>query len=274
MEGGILLLLLLFHFSEWAGLSGSPLGNRGGEGDGGGARVIINGDYFCPHTFPGRISAGRRRRVPRAPVPSCSQPGGRGGRRWGGERGAPERIAASSAPRGPARRGGAGASREREAGQGVVQPGLSPVTPRPRSLSRTRGHPFAPHCPPLSFRSHTPAAAAFPRWGGGCLLGGRVLARVMAAARQRRGSTGERDGGAPAGRARGHGCRARGGQGRGRREGELRAAALLRRRLRAVPLPRPGRPRRPAGQWGTASPWPLAQPRGLPLLSPAAGPGG
>lgn len=33
-----------------------------------------------------------------------------------------------------------------EAGQGVVQPGLSPVTPRPRSLS----HAGSPLCSPLS----------------------------------------------------------------------------------------------------------------------------
>lgn len=147
MEGGIFLLLLLFHFSEWAGLSGSPLGNRGGEGDGGGARVIINGDYFCPHTFPGRISAGRRRRVPRAPVPSCSQPGGRGGRSWVGERGARERIAASSAPRGPAGRGGAGASRERRgrAGCGAARP-QPRHSPAPLSLP----HAGPPLCSPLS----------------------------------------------------------------------------------------------------------------------------
>lgn len=155
MEGGIFLLLLLFHFSEWAGLSGSPLGNRGGEGDGGGARVIINSDYFCPHTFPGRISAGRRRRVPRAPVPSCSQPRGRGGRRWGGERGAPERIAASSAPRGPAGRGGAGDSRERRgrAGCGAARP--QPRHP-PAPLSLTRGATaLLPTLPRFPF-AHTP----------------------------------------------------------------------------------------------------------------------
>lgn len=155
MEGRIFLLLLLFHFSEWAGLSGRPLGNRGGEGDGDGARVVINGDYFCPHTFPGRISAGRRRRVPRAPVLSCSQPRGRGGRRWGGERGAPERIVASSAPRGPAGRGGAGDSRERRgrAGCGAARP--QPRHP-PAPLSPTRGATaLLPTLSPFPF-AHTP----------------------------------------------------------------------------------------------------------------------
>lgn len=109
--------------------------------------MIINGDYFCPHTFPGRISPGRRRRVPRAPVPSCSQPRGRGGRRWGGKRGAPERIAASSAPRGPVGRGGAGDSRERRgrAGCGAARP-----QPRHPPRHRSRRHAGLPLCSPLS----------------------------------------------------------------------------------------------------------------------------
>lgn len=132
-----------------------------------------------------------------------------------------------------------------EAGQGVVQPGLSPVTPQPRFLP----HAGPPLCSPLSpaflslthprCRRISSLGRGMPAWRTGL---GPSNGSCSTAPRLH-----ERDGGAPAGRARGHGSRARGGQGRGRGKGELRAPALLPRRLRAVPPPRPGRPRRPAG---------------------------
>lgn len=154
--------------------------------------MIINGDYFCPHTLPVAF----RRGGGESPAPLCrvaARPGsGRQEMGWGEGRTRESLHRALGAGL-----QGAGEPRTRvkgEAERGVAQPGLSPSPPQFHFFLHA-GRPLLLPTPPAppSFLPHPPPAApAFPRWGGRYLLGGRIVAQVMAAARQRRVSTAAR----------------------------------------------------------------------------------
>lgn len=123
----------------------SPLGNRGGEGDGGRARVIINGDYFCPYTFPARISAVKSRRLPR--VAARPDRAVQSRETMGGERDT-HRNAPAALCAGLQGAEEPGTRVRDEAERGVAQPGVGPAAPQLRSP--TRGARSAPRSSLLS----------------------------------------------------------------------------------------------------------------------------
>lgn len=140
----------------------SPFGNRG-EGDGGRARVIINGDYFCPYTFPARISAAKSRRFRR--VAARPDRAVQSRQTMGGERDT-HRNAPAALRAGLQGAEEPGTRVRGEAGRGVAQPGLGPAASQLRSPTRgARSAPCSPLVSPFpSLLPHDPRVPSL-RWG-------------------------------------------------------------------------------------------------------------